>query len=153
MKFKKATELPESKPDYTVRSLTPLGQRSVAKRLEMPASRYRDTASERSLELTVLEMLAHHGWDWWHDAATNDPDATRRNKKGWPDITCWKPGVGVAFLELKTATGRVKPEQARTIAALAESGVVARVVRPADLDALQAFLETGRWPDYPAETE
>lgn len=122
-------------------------------RLEMPANVYRDTASERSLELTVLDMLTHHGWDWWHDVATNNEEPepgerrkVRRNEKGWPDYAIWKPGVGFALLELKTARGTVKKEQAQKIAALAESGVVAKIVRPADLDALQTFLETGTWP-------
>lgn len=116
-------------------------------RLEMPAAVYRDTASERSLELTVIDMLTHHGWEWWHDTATNSPDIKRRNRAGWPDLAVYKPGRGFALLELKTAKGRIKPEQARTIAALAESGVVAKIIRPADLDSLATFLETGVWPD------
>jgi hypothetical protein len=115
-------------------------------RLEMPANLYRDTASERSLELTVLGMLVYHGWNWWHDKATNTPEGKWRNARGWPDLAIWKPGVGFAMIELKTAKGRIKPEQAQMIAMLSESGVIARIVRPTDLDDLQTFLETGTWP-------
>lgn len=61
---------------------------------------------------------------------------------GWPDIALIHPERHVLHLwEAKTERGRLRPEQAAWLAALATCpGVDARVVRPSDWDALARVL-------------
>lgn len=83
---------------------------------------------EADLQAMVVQAARYLGWTVYH---THD---SRRSEPGFPDLTLVRAGR-LAFVELKTARGRVRPEQAAWLALLAEvPGVVARVVRPADLD-------------------
>lgn len=71
------------------------------------------------------------------------PWAARQAKKeglatGFPDIVALWPGGGGAFIELKSATGRVSDNQADWLARLADMGHRAAVCRTVD-DAV-AFL-------------
>lgn len=80
---------------------------------------------------------------------------TTTNIKGWPDITCWKPGQpGVKAIEVKIPPDRLRPEQKDVLTSLDSSGVECFVVRPGDLPELARLL-TGlsdpevsalRWP-------
>jgi hypothetical protein len=61
----------------------------------------------------------------WHTAVQGDG-------KGYPDLTIVGPG-GVLFRELKSAVGRLAPEQKSWLAALDEAGAHSGTWRPADL--------------------
>jgi hypothetical protein len=58
--------------------------------------------------------------------------------RGWPDLVLVRDRVLV--LELKSARGRLTAEQQAWLDAFTAAGVDARVVRPADLDALVVEL-------------
>jgi len=89
---------------------------------------------ERDLQETLVAAARYLGWASYH---TYD---SRRSQAGFPDLTLVRDGR-LVFLELKTEKGRLRPEQQTWLDALAEvPGVVARVVRPADLDDVLDWL-------------
>lgn len=54
----------------------------------------------------------------------------RRIAPGWPDVTASLPPYGKLFaLECKSAKGRLRPEQARTLHALINSGALVVIAR------------------------
>lgn len=66
----------------------------------------RARCSEAEWQAFVTDALDLGGWKWWHD------EDSRRNKAGLPDLIAAHPGRGILFAELKTETGRLRPEQA-----------------------------------------
>lgn len=71
------------------------------------------------------------------NAAKRTQWAAQRAKRegmatGFPDIVCLWPGRGIAFLEFKTAKGRVSESQSEWLARLPAMGFPAFVVRDAD---------------------
>lgn len=93
--------------------------------------------TEEELWIGVRDALELGGWHYWH--ARRSDLALWEGYPGWPDVTAVKAGR-LLVLELKTATGLVSEPQGWWIAALRSAGVDARVVRPADYDALYAEL-------------
>lgn len=79
--------------------------------------------SEADFQRIVTDYATLRGLRWHHETDS------RRSKAGFPDLVVAGPG-GVAFIELKTNTGRVKPEQAEWIDALRDAGQHALIVRP-----------------------
>jgi hypothetical protein len=67
------------------------------------------------------------------------PYDSRRSTPGWPDLVLVRPPE-IVIVELKTARGRLRPEQGDWLDALAGCGIETAVVRPADADALVARL-------------
>lgn len=92
---------------------------------------------------TAGQTLDWCGWRWIHfrpaRTASGWVTPTQGNAaKGFPDLVCYR-GRRLLFVELKTATGRVSPEQEDWIAALKDCGQEAHLIRlPADYD---RFLE------------
>jgi len=86
--------------------------------------------TEAAFQRAVLDLAAWHGYTLvFHD---NDP---RRNRRGFPDLVLLRERDGrLLFAELKSATGKVRPEQARWLAALQYGGALAFLWRPADLE-------------------
>jgi len=83
----------------------------------------------------VIELATLAGWLVFH------PYDSRRSAPGYPDLTLCKPGHAVIFAELKTAKGRLRPDQRRWLAALGDCpGVVAAVWRPSDWPAIVTAL-------------
>ena len=67
---------------------------------------------------------------------------------GWPNLALVHPTRCLFLLaELKTETGRVKPEQEQWLAWLTAAGVDARLWRPSDWDEVVATL-TGAKPEW-----
>jgi hypothetical protein len=89
--------------------------------------RRRGPVSEVMFQADVLELAAWLGLLVYH---THD---SRRSAAGFPDLVI--VGSRVLFRELKTATGRIRPDQERWLLRLREAGQDADVWRPAD------------WPD------
>lgn len=73
----------------------------------------------------------------------NKGQRVRRVSGGWPDITaCW-PNDGLFIgIEVKSAKGRLRPEQAITLHALYMAGALVCVARSVD-DVIQV-LQTGK---------
>lgn len=73
---------------------------------------------ERDLQGAVVELARMLGWLVYH---THD---SRHSAAGFPDLVMVHPGSGaLLFAELKTARGKVTPEQWEWLRALAVRGV------------------------------
>lgn len=106
---------------HTCRPMAPVSAREY--REELAA-----TMTEAAFQAQVVALARSLGWLAWH---TYD---SRRSAPGFPDLTLVHPQRGLLkFRELKTAKGRVRPEQSQCLAALAATGADAAVWRPADL--------------------
>lgn len=79
---------------------------------------------EADLQTLIIELAKVRGWLLWRD------NYSQRNRPGWPDLVLCRRGR-LLFLELKSETGRVRPEQAEWLEALRlVTGVEVHVVRP-----------------------
>lgn len=78
--------------------------------------------------------------DWLHLTWHHETDS-RKSKKGFPDLVIVGIG-GVAFLELKSEKGKVRPDQQEWIDALkmAQGGHVAYIVRPSQWEGVRHML-------------
>lgn len=83
--------------------------------------------SEAELQEAVEELAGWLGWRTWHD------HDSRRNRAGLPDLVAvHHRQQRVIFAELKTARGRLRPEQEAWRADLIAAGVEYFLWRPAD---------------------
>jgi hypothetical protein len=80
--------------------------------------------TEDQLQMSVVQLAGLCGWEWFHD------EDSRRNRAGLPDLILVR-GHRLLWRELKTTTGRVRPDQKRWIALLQAAGEDAGVWRPA----------------------
>ena len=69
----------------------------------------------------------HHNWTEMHSA------------KGWPDLVLCR-GSRLIFAELKSETGKVRPEQETWLADLKLTGNEAYLWRPSDFNEIQEVL-------------
>jgi hypothetical protein len=91
--------------------------------------------TEAELQALIVEVAELHDWLVFHD---ND---SRRNVAGWPDLVCVKP-PRVLFLELKSATGQIRPEQEVWMSALSKCDTIASgIVRPNQVDQVLDYLK------------
>jgi len=91
--------------------------------------------SEKEFQGQVLRLARLCGWRVYH---TFD---SRRSAPGFPDLVMARPPV-VMFAELKTETGRVRPEQRDWLEALRGSeGVEVRLWRPSDWPEIEEALK------------
>lgn len=106
--------------------------------------------SEAHFQQQLTQLAGFYGWTLRYH--THD---SRRSNPGWPDLVLCRPPE-ILFLEVKTAKGRVRPEQQEWIAALTACGLEAWIVRPVDFDAVHDRLSRGRHktePLYRSSTE
>lgn len=90
--------------------------------------------TEAELQAAIIEACEVYGWLWHHETDS------RRSNPGYPDLTIVK-GNRVAMMELKSETGRVRPEQQRWLDALAPVDTFSSgLVRPRNLDEVIGFL-------------
>ncbi|MDP9439871.1 MAG: VRR-NUC domain-containing protein [Actinomycetota bacterium] len=91
-------------------------------------------ATEKEFQAQVLDLARRSGWCCYH---THD---SRRSAPGFPDLVLVRAPV-VVFAELKTETGKVRPEQRDWLAALKRcEGVEARLWRPRDWPEIEEVL-------------
>lgn len=83
--------------------------------------------SEAQLQNHVIQLAEATGWTWHHETDS------RRSKAGFPDLVLVHPSRGVRWIELKSTTGRVRPDQKRWLETLRAAGEFAEVWRPADV--------------------
>lgn len=94
--------------------------------------------SEAAFQQQLVQLAAFYGWDLVYH--THD---SRRSQPGFPDLVLVREPE-ILFVEVKTQTGRVRPEQARWISALTACGLEALIVRPADFDTFHERVARGR---------
>lgn len=82
--------------------------------------------TEREFQELVVQTAMYHGWRTYH---THD---SRRSDPGFPDLVLVRDRV--IFAELKSAAGKVRPEQGAWIDALRDAGADVHLWRPSDLD-------------------
>lgn len=102
---------------------------------------YRDTTDEATLQKCLIETADALGYltHWTPDS--------RRTHSGHPDVTICGHGLYLK-VEMKTAAGRVRPQQRVWLAELHRAGIDARLVRPADLDDVIALLRRMATEDH-----
>lgn len=83
--------------------------------------------TEAQWQATVIDAAKALGWLCMH------PYDSRRSEPGYPDLTLVRDRV--VFVELKSETGRLTPQQHAWIGALNVAGAEVYVWRPADFDA------------------
>ncbi|WP_149183284.1 VRR-NUC domain-containing protein [Streptomyces sp. TRM49041] len=93
-------------------------------------------ASEEQWRRQVREIATRYGWELAYHTADS-----RRSDAGWPDevfghITQRR----TLFVEFKSDTGRLRPEQRVWLAHLADSGFEVAVWRPRDLHTVLRVL-------------
>jgi hypothetical protein len=96
--------------------------------------------SERDFQTAVVDLARLKGWRVAHFRPAQTSKGWRTpveaDGKGFPDLVLARAGR-VILLELKSARGRVSPEQGEWLKALGGS---AYVIRPADWNELQVIL-------------
>lgn len=97
--------------------------------------------TERDLASYVAQLARLGGWLRYH---TYD---SRRSTHGFPDEVLAHPQRGLLlFRELKSADGKVRPEQEHWLETLVACAADAAVWRPSDLDAIETLLVGARKP-------
>ncbi len=93
------------------------------------------TMSEKQFQTHVIQLATLLGWACWH---CHD---SRRSAAGFPDLVFVKAGRAVIYAELKTETGKVRPEQQLWIDLLEKAeGCRVYLWRPSDLQAIANVL-------------
>lgn len=86
--------------------------------------------TEAQFQAAVIKLARTLGWRVFHV-----PDSRRVTERGMPDLTMIHEGQRrLVFAELKSAVGRLRPEQEVWLRVLREAGAEVHVWRPADLD-------------------
>ena len=91
--------------------------------------------SEAAWQKTVVQALAQCGWEYYH------PRLSIYSKRGFPDLTCWRAGDRLLFIELKKQSGILRPEQQAIHDSLRAAGQEVYVVRPSDWNLLTTILK------------
>jgi hypothetical protein len=102
--------------------------------------------TEAELQRQVLQLAHTFGWESFH------PRFSWRSRKGYTDLTLWNPEARmfpvqipcVIWVELKTETGKVTPEQAATHLSMRKAGLTVYVWRPSDWPEILNVLSFGR---------
>lgn len=95
--------------------------------------------TEKQFATAFEKLLRFNGWHWYHTYRSD------RSPKGFPDYVCARfDPPGFFFAELKTATGKLTPEQVTWVALLEATGQEVHVFRPADLEEIAARLSRRR---------
>lgn len=85
--------------------------------------------TEAELQKAVFDLAKRYGWVTFHV-----PDSRRVTARGCPDLIMINELQSrVMFAELKTAKGRLRPEQVFWIGVLEAANIEVHVWRPSDL--------------------
>lgn len=81
--------------------------------------------TEKEFMQAVIDLCRYLGLKVYH------PFDSRRSAPGYPDLTI--VGKGVLFVETKTESGRLRPEQQEWLSALRAAGAEVHVWRPSHM--------------------
>ena len=114
------------------RDRPPTGLQRMTTRQVIP-----ENISEAAFQSYVVEAAAWHGWKTFHPRTVRTFKGNHltayQGDAGFPDLVLAHPDRGVIFAELKSARGRLSPEQDRWIRTLVACGAEAYVWRPTDM--------------------
>lgn len=97
--------------------------------------------TEQEWQQQVVGIAKQYGFTVFHPVR-NQPTARghrQTTEPGWPDLVLLGRSRAL-FVELKSQTGRVRPEQTQTLKRLAAAGCETALWRPSDLPAVLAVL-------------
>ena len=95
----------------------------------------RNKMSETEFQAWVISVAKQSGWKHFHTYNS------RRSVGGFPDLFLVNVKRDISlFVELKTATGKVRIEQRHWLTELRAVGQIACVWRPAQIDEIAEFL-------------
>ena len=115
---------------------------------------------ERAFQRRIEQYARLRGW-----MAYSIPDSRRATERGYPDLTLVHPGgppgprePRVAWAEMKTDDGPIRPEQRAWLSALQRAARIANQAtgrelvgvflwRPAVEERVLAYLDTGEWKE------
>jgi hypothetical protein len=103
-------------------------------------------APEKTFQSQVEDVLRLTGWVWLHVFPLRPRKGAWQTPisgplaKGWPDLTVVRKGV-CGVIEVKTATGVLRPDQQHALTELREHVDFCWVVRPADLQRVASWLQ------------
>ena len=98
-------------------------------------------ASERLWQDKGEQIAKMNGWLIFHPSPHQvRPGVYRSDGKGFPDLCMAHPTKGVLFVELKTETGRLSPDQIKWAEALKANGIEYYVWRPSQIDLIAERL-------------
>jgi hypothetical protein len=98
--------------------------------------------TEREFQRWVEQVAEMTGWLLHHETDS------RRSRRGFPDLIMVRRDRLIAA-ELKSAKGRVRPEQKVWLDRLEAAGVEVYLWRPSDADAIVQCLTENLAPRYP----
>lgn len=95
--------------------------------------------NEEQFRRHVRQLAQMRGWTLAYHTHNS-----RRSDAGWPDEVYGHPTAGrTIFIELKTDTGRIRPEQKLWLHHLSECGFEVALWRPRDLALIVSTLAPG----------
>ena len=90
--------------------------------------------TEKAFQTAVLRLAALYRWRSYH---TRD---SRKSAAGFPDLVLVHPQRGIVYAELKSDSGKLRPEQEEWIELLTAAGARVFVWRPDDFPAIASIL-------------
>ena len=93
----------------------------------------RELQTEAQFQRTVTDYATMTGWLWYH------ANYSRRDHAGFPDI-CLLRDDRLIFAELKSAKGKVRPEQRFWLEMLRKTCAETYLWRPSDWDEIEEVL-------------
>lgn len=100
--------------------------------------------NERQFQAAIIELAKWEGWLVYHPLPAQNSRGGWRTAQtgdtGFPDLVLAHPTRGVIFAELKTAIGKVTPNQWAWIDALEKAGAEVHVWRPTDIQTIRTRL-------------
>lgn len=124
------------------------GSRGVMATRTLPSAL---AVSEKEWQAQVIDLADKLGWTHLHVRRSIGKGrrwTTATNLDGWPDLTLIRPTPEhdgeIVFVELKSETGKVEPEQEAVHDLLRRAGHDVYVWRPSDLEAAGARLSAWR---------
>lgn len=107
----------------------------------MPGLRRDAAQSETAWQASILGFASSTGWLWFHD------EDSRRNRRGFPDLVLVRRDR-VVFAELKSQTGRVRPEQVKWLDRLVQTPAEVYLWRPDDAPEVESILASRHRPPH-----
>ena len=106
------------------------------------------TITEADWQAQFVQLARILGWRHLHvrrSLGRGKKWVTATNQDGWPDLHLWhETQQRVIYVELKSETGRLRPQQTEVLGSLTRAGQEVYVLRPSDLEVAKRILSGER---------